>query len=77
MYGFQPRSARKAGHTASAVRQSKADGGPIRGAGTGTSDSIKTEVPEGSYIMPADSTAKLGEGALSGLGDLLPIGRTS
>ncbi|MES2251543.1 MAG: hypothetical protein V4645_30035 [Pseudomonadota bacterium] len=73
MYGFQPRSARKAGHTAPAVRQSKADGGPIRGPGTGTSDSIETEVPEGSYIMPADSTAELGEGALSGLGAPVPV----
>lgn len=35
-------------------------GGQIKGPGTGTSDSIKAEVPAGSYIMPADSTAALG-----------------
>jgi hypothetical protein len=35
-------------------------GGPIEGPGTGTSDSIKKQVPAGSYIMPADSTARLG-----------------
>lgn len=38
----------------------KADGGPVEGPGTGTSDSIKKQVPTGSFIMPADSTAKLG-----------------
>lgn len=37
-------------------------GGQIKGPGTGTSDSIKAEVPAGSYIMPADSTAALGFG---------------
>jgi len=40
-------------------------GGQIKGPGTGTSDSIKAEVPAGSYIMPADSTAALGFGAHS------------
>ena len=30
-------------------------GGKIQGPGTGTSDSIKTEIPKGSYIMPAVS----------------------
>lgn len=38
----------------------KAQGGPVEGPGTGTSDSIKKEVPAGSFIMPADSTARLG-----------------
>lgn len=38
----------------------KASGGLVEGPGTGTSDSIKKEIPTGSYIMPADSTAKLG-----------------
>lgn len=38
----------------------KAKGGPVEGPGTGTSDSIKKDVASGSYIMPADSTAKLG-----------------
>ena len=65
MYGFRPRSARKTDH--------KANGGPIRGPGTGTSDSIEKTVPEGSYIMPADSTAQLGEGELAGLGAPVPV----
>lgn len=38
----------------------KAEGGLVEGPGTGTSDSIKKQVPTGSFIMPADSTAKLG-----------------
>ncbi|TLP68249.1 hypothetical protein FEA48_30820 [Pseudomonas nitroreducens] len=38
-------------------------GGPITGPGTGTSDSIQTEVPEGTYILPADTTQALGLGA--------------
>lgn len=33
---------------------SLAEGGPIRGAGTGTSDSIKTMSNAGDYIIPAD-----------------------
>lgn len=45
-----------------------ADGGPVRGPGTGTSDSIETEVRPGSYIMPADSTKQLGEDGLAALG---------
>ncbi|QRY31158.1 hypothetical protein JVX96_24240 [Variovorax sp. PDNC026] len=44
------------------------DGGPVRGPGTGTSDSIETEVRPGSYIMPADSTEKLGEDGIAALG---------
>ncbi|ADU36232.1 hypothetical protein [Variovorax paradoxus] len=65
MHGFQPRSARKS--------DQKANGGPIRGPGTGTSDSIEKTVPEGSYIMPADSTEQLGEGSLAGLGAPMPV----
>ena len=49
------------------VPQSKREG-VFRGPGTGTSDSIQTEIPEGSYIMPADSTQQIGDQALSGLG---------
>lgn len=45
-----------------------ADGGMVRGPGTGTSDDIETEVPEGSYIMPADSTRQVGEQNLAALG---------
>lgn len=44
------------------------DGGPVRGPGTGTSDDVPDEVPEGTYIMPADSTQAVGEQALAGLG---------
>ncbi|QLI49485.1 hypothetical protein vBPaeMUSP25_30A [Pseudomonas phage vB_PaeM_USP_25] len=44
------------------------DGGPVRGPGTGTSDDIEAVVPEGSYIMPADSTEQIGEQNLAGLG---------
>lgn len=43
-------------------------GGQIKGPGTGTSDSIKAEVPAGSYIMPADSTAALGFGQTAATG---------
>ena len=42
--------------------------GPVRGPGSGTSDEVKTTVPEGSYIMPADSTRQIGEQKLAGLG---------
>lgn len=45
-----------------------ANGGPVRGPGTGTSDSIATEKPEGTYIMPADSTQAIGEQELQGMG---------
>lgn len=34
--------------------------GLVIGPGTGTSDSIPAEVPHGAYIVPADSTQKLG-----------------
>lgn len=43
-------------------------GGVIQGPGTGTSDDIKTEMPSGTYIMPADSTEHIGPQALSQLG---------
>ena len=36
-----------------------ANGGMVRGPGTGTSDDIETEIPAGSYIMPADTPGKL------------------
>lgn len=63
MYGFK----------AGAAPKDKPRGGKIKGPGTGTSDSIKTEVPSGSYIMPADSTAKIGEKALGQLGKPVPV----
>lgn len=40
--------------------QGLADGGLIRGPGTGTSDSIPDEMEPGTFIMPADSTQALG-----------------
>lgn len=43
-------------------RKHAANGGLIEGPGTGTSDSIKRDVPEGTYILPADTTAQLGLG---------------
>ncbi|HML83052.1 MAG TPA: hypothetical protein PKE37_14945 [Thiomonas arsenitoxydans] len=48
-------------------------GGKIQGPGTGTSDSIKTEIPKGSYIMPADSTQQIGPKALGELGQPVPV----
>lgn len=45
-----------------------ADGGVIRGKGTGTSDDIKKQVPAGTYIMPADSTQSIGAGNLDAMG---------
>ncbi len=43
-------------------RKQAASGGLIVGPGTGTSDSIEKTVPEGTYILPADTTEKLGFG---------------
>lgn len=43
-------------------RKHAANGGLIEGPGTGTSDSIEKNVPEGTYILPADTTAQLGLG---------------
>lgn len=48
--------------------QNFANGGVVKGAGTGTSDDIKKEVAAGSYIMPADSTEQIGPESLQGLG---------
>ncbi|WMW72934.1 hypothetical protein [Acinetobacter bereziniae] len=45
----------------------------IEGKGNGTSDSIKKNVPEGSYIMPADSTEKIGPENLKNLGSPTPV----
>lgn len=42
--------------------QRLANGGRVRGPGTGISDDIQATVPEGSYIMPADSTEQAGLG---------------
>lgn len=70
MYGFNKPAAQPAGKTSSrrgAAQQSE-DSGEIRGPGSGTSDSIKTAVPAGSYIMPADSTQAIGPDNLAGMG---------
>lgn len=50
-----------------------ANGGMVRGKGTGTSDSIHKTVPEGTYIMPADSTKAIGARGLAGLGKKVPV----
>lgn len=50
-----------------------ADGGKVTGPGTGTSDDIEAVVPEGSYIMPADSTEQIGEQNLAGMGSPVPV----
>ena len=44
------------------------DGGMVRGPGTGISDDVPDRVPEGTYIMPADSTAQLGADKLASMG---------
>lgn len=45
----------------------------IEGQGTGTTDSIKKNVPAGSYIMPADSTQKIGSENLENMGSPTPV----
>ena len=45
-----------------------ANGGPVRGPGTGTSDSIPARVRAGSFVMPADSTQQIGDGELASMG---------
>lgn len=65
MYGFKPGA------------MPKNRGGKIQGPGTGTSDSIKTEIPKGSYIMPADSTQQIGPQALGKLGQPVPVNVSS
>lgn len=70
MYGFQkrPHQAPPAAPPDDASARGFRAGGLVRGPGTGTSDSVKTSVPEGTYIMPADSTQKIGPEALSAAG---------
>lgn len=45
-----------------------ANGGMVRGPGTGTSDDVPDQVPEGTYIMPADSTQAVGADKLAAMG---------
>lgn len=49
------------------------EGGKIHGPGTGTSDDVQKTVPDGTYIMPADSTAQIGEQNLEQLGQGKPL----
>lgn len=74
MRGFQPARGAKTPvpmkKTTAVARGARAyaNGGVVRGPGTGTSDDVEEEVPNGSYIMPADSTEAVGEPTLSALG---------
>ena len=45
-----------------------ADGGMVRGPGTGTSDDVHKQVREGTFIMPADSTQQIGPETLEDMG---------
>lgn len=54
-------------------KRPKDESGMIQGAGTGTSDDIKKNVPAGSYIMPADSTQKIGTDNLKNMGSPTPV----
>ena len=54
-------------------RSKQDESGLIQGAGTGTSDSIKKNVPAGSYIMPADSTKQIGANNLKNMGSPTPV----
>ena len=49
------------------------EGGKIQGPGTGTSDDVQKTVPNGTYIMPADSTAQIGEQNLEQLSQGKPL----
>lgn len=62
MRGFQTQTKRKAHATG------YASGGMVRGPGTGISDEVPDQVPEGTYIMPADSTTQIGPDKLAGMG---------
>lgn len=50
-----------------------ANGGPVRGKGTGISDEVPDAVPEGTYIMPTDSTQAIGEQNLAKMGKGAPV----
>lgn len=54
-------------------RSKQDESGLIKGAGTGTSDDIKKNVPAGSYIMPADSTEQIGTENLKNMGSPTPV----
>lgn len=54
-------------------KRQKDESGLIQGAGTGTSDDVKKNVPAGSYIMPADSTQQIGTDNLKNMGSPTPV----
>ena len=54
MHGFHPQK-----NKATKV-MNYANGGIVKGPGTGTSDDVPAMVPTDGYIMPADSTQALG-----------------
>lgn len=54
-------------------RSKQDESGLIQGAGTGTSDDVKKNVPAGSYIMPADSTQQIGTNNLKNMGSSAPV----
>ena len=66
MRGFKPDVAQQ--FAQKNKRANYANGGRVTGPGTGTSDSVKDRVPEGTYIMPTDSTKALGVKALGEMG---------
>lgn len=61
MRGFQPAKA-------PAKAQKLAQSAMVRGPGTATSDDVPDKVPEGTFIMPADSTAQIGPDKLAAMG---------
>lgn len=50
-----------------------ANGGLVRGPGTGISDDIEDEVEEGTFIMPADSTEAIGPEVMDQVGKAVPV----
>lgn len=50
-----------------------ADGGLVRGPGTGISDDIEDEVQEGTFVMPADSTEAIGPEVMDQAGKAVPV----
>lgn len=53
--------------------QGLADGGLVRGPGTGISDDIEDEVEEGTFVMPADSTEAVGPEMMDQAGKAVPV----
>jgi hypothetical protein len=53
--------------------QNYAGGGEVQGPGTGASDDVQATVPNGSYVMPADSTEQIGSDKLAAMGKGTPV----